>query len=505
MALLPITPPPGVKTNGTEYSNKNSWVEADLCRFENGYLTNIGGWQKAKETPLVGTPIGMYAYFTNNDERVLAIGTKEKVYVNFRNTWYDITPSGFQGDAQSSPLGYGSYEYDVEDYGDARSQSGLTFQSKPFSFDNFGENLIFCCGSDGRIFKWRPDKLSNGTYVPDPQGLVLANAPVGVSGVLVTNERHIFAFGSSTNPRKISWSSRETDTVWTASATNTAGDIIVTSGGGVQGGVKFGSDIIVFTDTGIQKIYYSGSPFIYGIQDAGENCRSLSMKTVAVTGNFVSWMGDNSFYIYDGRVKKISSDVHDYVFENINYFYRSNSSGGHNQLFSEIWWFFPSKDSKTTDKYVVWNYIDNVWSIGTLDRSVWMDQGVTDFPMACSSTGTVYEHENGSLSGSADIGDSVPFGRTGPIEIAEGDKLVQANQIIPDSDSTTIPGITLSFKGKTTPLGSETDFGSFTFDVDGYQDCRFTARTVTMTVTGDTNQDFQVGNIRLDVQARGKR
>ena len=132
MALLPITPPPGVKTNGTEYSNKNSWVEADLCRFENSYLTNIGGWQKAKQTNLVGTPIGMYAYYTNNDEKVLAIGTREKVYVNFRNVWYDITPTGFVGDAQTSPLGFGAYNFNVEDYGDARSQSGLAFNTKPF-------------------------------------------------------------------------------------------------------------------------------------------------------------------------------------------------------------------------------------------------------------------------------------------------------------------------------------------------------------------------------------
>jgi len=506
MALLPITPPPGVKTNGTEYSNKNSWVESDLCRFENGFLTNIGGWQSAKQTKLVGTPIGMYAYYTNADDRVLAIGTREKVYVNFRDNWYDITPTGFVGDAQTSPLGYGAYNYNVEDYGDARSQSGLAFDTKPFSFDNFGENLIFCCGSDGKIYKWRPDSLSDGSYTPDSQGIQLANSPIGVMGILVTNERHIFAFGVQGNPRKIAWSSRETDNVWTASATNTAGDLIVSSGGSIQGGVKFGADVIVFTDVGIQKVYYAGSPFIYGIQEAGSNCRTTNMKTVATTGNFISWMGDNSFYLYDGRVQKIKSDVHDFVFENIRYDYRQASCGGHNQLFTEIWWFFPSGESaQTPNKYVIWNYIDNVWATGSLDRSVWMDQGVMNYPMACASDGSVYEHEKGTLQASADIGSAVPFARTGPIEIAQGDRLVQANQIIPDSDATTLPGVTLSFKGKKTPLGQEEDFGSFTFDSDGYQDCRFTARQISLEVTGDKVQDFQVGNIRLDVQARGKR
>ncbi len=144
MPLISVTPTVGIKTNGTDYANKNAWIDSNLIRFENGYLKNVGGWSKLKQTALVGTPIGAYAYYTNATKKVLAIGTREKVYVNYDNQWYDITPVGFSGDAASSPLGYGAYTYNVESYGDARSQSGLGFITKPFSFDNFGENLIFC-------------------------------------------------------------------------------------------------------------------------------------------------------------------------------------------------------------------------------------------------------------------------------------------------------------------------------------------------------------------------
>lgn len=505
MSYISITPPPGIKKNGTDYANKNAWIDGNLVRFENGFLKNIGGWQKLKDTPVVGTPIGAYAYFTNSNKKVLAVGTRQKVYVNYDNIWYDITPTGFVGDATSSPLGWGAFSYGVEDYGDARSQSGLAFNTKPFSFANFGENLIFVCGSDNKIYKWRPDNGSNTVPpTPDSQAVELTGSPQGSRGILVTNERHLFSFGNNTDPRQIRWTSRETDTVWTPAATNTAGDLRVTSGGLVQGGVKFNADILVFTDVGLNKIYYTGAPFIYGIQDAGQNCRAASMRTVVNTGNFVCWMGDNSFYIYSGQVQKLPSDVHDFVFDNINYQYRSSSCGGHNQLFNEVWWFFPGDQSLIPNKYVIWNYIENTWSIGSMDRSFWLDQGVFPYPISGDSSGNLYEHETNSIQTSPNNTES-PFCKTGPIQLGQGDRLVQVNQIVPDSEATNLPGVTLGFKGKQTPLGSETDFGNFTFETDGYSDARFTARSVSLNVTGDATQDFQVGDIRLDVKPRGRR
>ena len=130
MALLPVTPPAGVVTNGTDYANKGRWTDSDLVRFQNGYLRPLGGWEKIRNTALTGTPTGMFAYITNSGKKVLAVGTRQKIYVNHDGIWYDITPSGFVTDASSDPLGYGAYHYNVEDYGDARSPSGLFFDSK---------------------------------------------------------------------------------------------------------------------------------------------------------------------------------------------------------------------------------------------------------------------------------------------------------------------------------------------------------------------------------------
>lgn len=499
MPLIQVTPPPGIVTNGTDYANKGRWTDGDLVRFENGYLRPIGGWTKLNTTALTGTPTGMFSYITNGGKKVLVVGTRETINVLMDDTWYNITPSNFVTDASFDPLGYGAYHYDVEDYGDARSQSGLLFNTNSFSFDNFGEILLFCCPSDGRIFQWNPN-TANVIATP------VSGAPTNCAGVMVTNERHVVALGAGGDPRKIQWSSRETLSTWTPAATNTAGDLQIPTGGRVISAVKWQTDIIIFTDTGVARMYYTGSPFIYGIQDAGTNCKAISPRTVVAADSFLCWMGENSFFIFDGAVKEIKCEVHDFVYDNINSPYRKTSCGGHNSNFNELWFFFPvGTDQLTPNKYVIWNYIENVWSIGSMDRGCWLDQGVFDFPTACDSAGFVYEHDSTTLNNSENLGSAVPYATSGPIEIGVGDNYVQCNQIIPDEEAGTLPGVVLSFTGRFTPLGAETDFGSFTFENDGYTDARFSARQVKMKVTGDTDQLFKVGNIRLDVKKRGRR
>ena len=504
MALYPITPPAGIIKNGTDYANKGRWVDGDLVRFENGYLKPIGGWTNFKDTALTGTPIAMYSYRANNGNKVLVVGTRSKVYVLYNDTWTDITPVGFVGDIVNSSTGYGTYDYGEEDYGDERSTSTLALKVDHFSFDNWGEHLVFCCSSDGKISQWRPDA---GSGSPDTIATQITNSPIGCQAIIVSNERHLIAIGSNSDPRKVSWSDREDNTNWTSTARNTAGDLQIPTGGRALYAVKWQNDIIIFSDIGINRLYYVGSPFVYGIQDAGVSCKAISPRAIASSGNFISWIGENSFFTFDGKLRELKSDVHDFIFDNIQTNSSANTFGTHNIDFNEVWWFFPvgDIDQSTPNRYVIWNYLDNVWSIGSMDRSCWVDQGVFDHPISCDSSGFVYEHDKRPLFNSPGIGTQVPFCESAPIEIGNGDRVVQVNQIIPDEEAATLPGITVGFTGKFTPLGAETDFGNFTFDTDGYTDARFSARQVSMKVTGSLTEDFQVGVIRVDGKQRGRR
>ena len=450
------------------------------------------------------TPIGMYSYKANNGEEILAIGTRSGVNVFYNDIWYDITPAGFSGDDVITSTGYGAYHYGVEDYGDERSTSALNFDTKSFSFDNWGEHLVFCFAGDGKIYQWRPDA---GSGSPDTIATAITNAPTGCQAVIVSNERHLIAIGAGGDPRKIAWSERENNTNWTASAINSAGDLQIPTGGKANYAVKYKGDIIIFTDVGINKLVYVGNPFVYGIQDAGTNCKAISSRSIVSSGDFLSWISENSFFTYDGVVKELKSDVHDYIFDNLQQNTQQSTFGAHNIDYNEIWWFFPvgDVDQFSPNKYIIWNYLDNSWSIGSLNRSSWIDQGVFNNPIACDADGYVYEHDKRALFNSPGIGSRKPFCITGPLEISNGDRVAQVNQILPDEETTTLPGVTLNFSGKFTPLGATTDFGSFTFESDGYIDARFSARQVQMKVEGSLTQDFQVGNIRLDVKARGRR
>jgi len=259
-------------------------------------------------------PIGMYSYKANNGEEILAIGTRAGVNVLYNDTWYDITPSGFIGDDVITSTGYGAYHYGVEDWGDERSTSALNFDTKSFSFDNWGEHLVFCFAGDGKLYQWRPDA---GGGSPDTIATAITNAPTGCQAVVVSNERHLIAIGAGGDPRKIAWSDREDNTNWTSTARNTAGDLQIPTGGKANYAVKWQNDIIIFTDVGINRLYYTGSPFVYGIQDAGVNCKAISARSITSAGGFLSWISENSFFSFDGTLRELKSDVHDYIFDNI--------------------------------------------------------------------------------------------------------------------------------------------------------------------------------------------
>ena len=149
--------------------------------------------------------------------------------------------------------------------------------------------------------------------------------------------------------------------------------------------------------------------------------------------------------------------------------------------------------------------MDGLWDIGTLSRGCFIDEGVFDYSIAADPDGYVFYHEKGNLFNSFGLGAAEPYATSGAIELGNGDNYIHAKQILPDSESNTLPGVTLSFDGKFTPLGETFNFGSFTFESDGYTDCRFSGRQVMLTVTGSTTENWRLGNIRLDVQKQGRR
>jgi hypothetical protein len=243
---------------------------------------------------------------------------------------------------------------------------------------------------DGKLYEWQ---LDSGT--PAAQ---IANSPANCSGLMVTEERFLFAFGADGNPRKIAFSDKEDNTVWTPLATNEAGDIEIQTNGTILRGLRTRGQALILTDQDAHTATYQGPPFVYGFERVGTSCGLVAPNAAVSIDMGVVWMGSRSFFIYTGgAVQELPSEVSDYVFSDFNSDQRSKVSAVVNSRWGEVWWFYPSGASTECDRYVVYDYGQNVWATGNIDRTAGVDSGVFRQPMWIGSDGVLYEHEVGYL------------------------------------------------------------------------------------------------------------
>lgn len=491
--FAPINIPPGVSRNGTEYQNLGRWYDADLVRWYEGTMRPIGGWSKAIETQMEGPPRGILAWRDNSYQERLAMGTPNGLYVYTGDSLIDITPAGLAMGLPDSFIGTG-YGYGVYSNGDYSEDQTSThaLDASTWSFDTWGEYLIACCSTDGKIYEWQNNVGDDAE--------VVANAPEDCAGVVVTPERILVAYGADGNRKLIKWSTTEDNTVWTPSATNSAGELQLQTSGRILLGKRVRGQTAFLTETELHVMNFIGQPFIFSVEKVGSFCGIIGPQAGEVVEAGLVWMGHNGFFAYDGTLKNIPCEVADYVFGDINRAQVAKVACGHNSTFGEVWWFYPSADSVEVDRYVLWNYRENHWAIGSLARTCWADSGVFQYPMATSVDGYLYEHENGWT----DDGEPILSGRyahSGPVEIGSGGQIMHASQILPDEK--TQGQVQFSMRARLTPNGTETSHGPFT--VAPYTDCRVTGRHVALDVEGAADADWRVGRLRLDAVPGGRR
>ena len=81
---------------------------------------------------------------------------------------------------------------------------------------------------------------------------------------------------------------------------------------------------------------------------------------------------------------------------------------------------------------------------------------------------------------------------------------MQGNQLITDTDAGT-NGLRFAFKQQATPEDAETTSDSYDIASDGYTDIRVQGREVSFKVESPFDQNWDIGNIRMDVKQVGKR
>ena len=271
----------------------------------------------------------------------------------------------------------------------------LTDTLRLWSHDNFGEDLIINVYNGG-IYYWDASAVTPLTTraVPLSSLAGASNTPTVAAKVIVSDvDRHVIAFGANPlgssvqDPLLIRFSDQENAADWTPSTTNTAGDLLIGSGSRIVTAIETRQQILIFTDASLHVMQYLGPPFTFGINMISENVTIASPNSAIAIEDNVFWMGNNEFYTYGGAVQKLPCTVRDYVFSDFNQNQSEKVFAASNTSFSEVWWYYPSANSENVDRYVVYNYQQNIWYYGTLARSAWMDRGVEQNPIAAGLDG----------------------------------------------------------------------------------------------------------------------
>tara|TARA_R100000951_G_scaffold29575_5_gene25590 strand:- start:3422 stop:5308 length:1887 start_codon:yes stop_codon:yes gene_type:complete len=397
---------------------------------------------------------------------------------------------------------------------------------------SFGEDLVIV-PRGGSIYYW---DSSNGTGNRAVAVSSLANAsdvPTVTNTVLVSDvSRFVFCLGANTistaiqDPLLIRWSDQESVVNWTPAATNQAGSLRLSQGSSIVTARQSRQEILVWTDSSLYALQYVGAPIVWSSQLVGQHTSIASQNAVGYANGVSYWMGMDKFYSYDGSIRQLRCDLRRHVFNDINTRQMDQVFAGTVEAFHEVWWFYCSKDSTTIDKYIVYNYEQDIWYYGTLTRTAWLDSGLQDFPLAATYNNNVVEHENGIDDNETTTPTAISANiSSAQFDIDDGDRFSFVNRVVPDItfDGSTAdnPAATLSlipFNSSGSGISDPTSQGgsnsggitrSAIAPVEKYTDrldIRIRARQMSLKIeSSGAGVIWQLGSPRIDIRADGRR
>jgi len=425
---------------------------------------------------------------------------------------------------QTFGYGWGSGAWSASTWGTARTTSNVTLDARLWSINNWGEDLIIT-QKDGGTYEW---DTSGG--MSDNRATAIANAPTTSSLSIVSTEtRHVVCMGTETTISSpatqdkmfIRWSDQENYNYWTPNVTNSAGSQRIAGGSEIRCARPAKGTILVWTDTTMQSMSFIGPPFIFGFRQLGNDCGAVGLNSAMVIDDVAYWMSDGQFFRYAGSVQEIPCPVLNHVFDNINKIQYAQVYAAQNSNFSEVIWYYCSSASDQCDRYVIYNYLENSWYFGTMDRSTYQDNGVEFNPLAteylANSNATSFSTINGVTQGrsliyaqesgvNADGAALSAYIQSGDGDIADGETFSFINKVIPDfQDQTGNTVITLSVKDY--PNDSATVGETLTVNnTTRFVNTRIRGRQSNIKIqNNDIGDNWRFGTLRVNIKQDGKR
>ena len=385
----------------------------------------------------------------------------------------------------------------------------------------------------------------SGVQTISPRGIPItvlngaSSTPLSQAYFIISDaSRFVILFGTNDygstefDPMLIRWSDQESYTEWAPAVTNQAGSVRLSHGSEIITALQSRQEIVVWTDSTIYSLQYLGPPYVWGVQLIADNISIAGPNAAALGSGITYWMGVDKFYKYDGRVQTLRCDVRQYIFNDINIQQADQIFASTNEGFNEVWWFYCSENSFTVDKYVIYNYSEDIWMYGTLARTAWLDSGLRDNPIAATYANNLVNHESGVDDGTLAIPVAIEASVTSSqFDIGDGHNMAFAWRMLPDltfrgSTDGTTPQLTMqllplqnSGSGYNNPLSvggtsstaslPVTATQSYPIDLDtftGQLNIRVRGRQMSMKITSNTlGTQWQLGSPRIDIRQDGRR
>ena len=341
---------------------------------------------------------------TDDDDFTITMSTTESGSGMSTQGSATVTPYVTIGPVFETPAyGFGTGGYGLEAWGTARSSSTVVLDPGSWSLDNYGQ-LLVATVRNGATYTWTP--LEGDPNALTTRAAIVANAPTRSLMSLVSDrDRHLFLMGTETtvgdsttqNRMFVRFSNQEDINTWNPTATNTAGTFTLDQGNEIVTAVQGKDYVLVLTDQAAYVIQFVGPPYTFSLRQVGSNCGCLGQHAAVFAQGAVYWMGfGGGFFMYDGTVKQLPSLVEDFVFTTrggglgINYDASQITYGYHNTLYNEVGWFYASDTSEQINRNVVFNFMEQSWTTGSLARTTYADSDTYNLPYATefNRTGT---------------------------------------------------------------------------------------------------------------------
>lgn len=434
------------------------------------------------------------------------------------NIGTDVTTEGF---------GWGALTWGNSTWNTPRAATVQTTQARIWQLDNFGEDLLATI-VDGKTYK-----LDTSAFIADrynTRATEVTAAPDRADYMLVSaRDRHVVFFGTETTPGSSStydamailFGSQESLTDFTPTAVNTAGFQRLSSGNNIVSAVRTRGDILILTDNSAHSMQFVGPPYTFSFNQIGTNCGAISTHSAQEAENVVYWMSDGSFFLFDGVVKEIPCSVQDYVFGDINKTEQRKVYAGVNLDFSEVNWFYPSAGSSNIDRVVTYNYLEKVWTIGSMPRTAWAAEDIFAKPYATqyfpTSTSPAQPTIIGLTAGrsrlfsqdtgtAADGAAMTAYIESGDSDIGDGEDIMFVRRYIPDFKNQS-GNITMTFKTRDYPGGVQRTASTATVTSSTTKvDTRIRGRQVAVRMESNSSTSaWRYGTLRIDAQPDGRR